>query len=955
MILLACLVMLGQPFDPAALAGDLGYGDSERCRPCHPRHFSEWIGSVHAVTSREWLLPSGSYYRGHPQEHRGQDYQDRACSGCHMEDLTSVLGGLQPGFPVRLSHAAERAITCTVCHQITDLPPVPEETAGAPEDLDPRPPEARQGYFHPAKPVTALELGGFCGPCHQVSAPNGLAVERTYAQFLESPYPERGITCAICHMSSYGGTWVPGGTFREQVTRHDFIGTDISFNMVPAMGSQRDRVAAFLTASAALFVEPPPAVQAGQAFRLPVEVVNSGAGHNFPAGFPAERRLWLEVEVRLDDGSLIFSSGAEEGDETAPPAAPAGAESPPRAVFTDRFLDAAGGEVSFWWEASRIEKRSLRPFERRLAAYEVPVPAGAVSKNLQATVRLRFQACSPRQLRRRGLEHLAASAPIFDVRAFKSPWIPVVERLEPEGLIRVSGDAPELAEAVRRVPAGGTVLVAPGTYVLKEPIRFGGKDFTLKSEGGAESTILRLAEAPSDPDRASAVIFDGGETTAARLEGFTISGGRGTKADGLSGGGGVYCDGASPTIASNRFSDNEAVEGYGGGVFLRDSRAAVRGNRFERNRAGSGGGLAILRGRPASLQDNRFLGNLARSLGGGLLAVDSEVNLEDCWLQGNQAGRGGGMAVVGEQAAASSSDGGLPARAWIHGARFLGNSAPLGGGLAVERGGLSITATLFSGNAARIGGALHIDGGRPCELINVTLAENTAGSWGAVYFRGEGAPQIRNSILFGNSPSQLQGEIAYSLVDDPKYSGGTNLEGFPLFLQSPGAWKPCEQMDEAGCVPVRWQRSPAGAGEWQPTALARWVPGNYELLLPSPAVNAGSPNDPPDPDGTRRDLGAFHRPLPLRGFSRGDVDGNGKIDLADALALAKYLLELGGLACADAADFDDRHGVTPADLIRLAAWHFGLGGPPASPFPRCGVDPTPEDGVGCFEDQPGCK
>src|SRR5512137_2431049 len=71
---------------------------------------------------------------------------------------------------------------------------------------------------------------------------------------------------------------------------------------------------------------------------------------------------------------------------------------------------------------------------------------------------------------------------------------------------------------------GDTVLVKPGEYVITEPITFKGKAITVKSEGGADVTTIRMAETPADPNRASVVVFENGESNASVLEGFTLTG-----------------------------------------------------------------------------------------------------------------------------------------------------------------------------------------------------------------------------------------------------------------------------------------------------------------------------------------------------------------------------------------------------------------------------------------------
>lgn len=86
-------------------------------------------------------------------------------------------------------------------------------------------------------------------------------------------------------------------------------------------------------------------------------------------------------------------------------------------------------------------------------------------------------------------------------------------------------------------------------------------------------------------------------------------------------------------------------------------------------------------------------------------------------------------------------------------------------------------------------------------------------------------------------------------------------------------------------------------------------------------------------------------------FKRGDVDGNGKLDITDPIFTLGHLF-LGTFTpeCLDAADFNDSGLVQLDDAIGSLNYQF-LGGPPP-PAPgayACGLDPTPDGAheLGC--------
>ncbi|NIN00842.1 MAG: hypothetical protein GTO24_22995, partial [candidate division Zixibacteria bacterium] len=72
-------------------------------------------------------------------------------------------------------------------------------------------------------------------------------------------------------------------------------------------------------------------------------------------------------------------------------------------------------------------------------------------------------------------------------------------------------DFQTVQEAIDAAQDGDTVLVAPGEYVITEPITFRGKAITVKSEAGPDETTIRMGT-PADINRGSVVIFENTET-----------------------------------------------------------------------------------------------------------------------------------------------------------------------------------------------------------------------------------------------------------------------------------------------------------------------------------------------------------------------------------------------------------------------------------------------------------
>jgi hypothetical protein len=102
----------------------------------------------------------------------------------------------------------------------------------------------------------------------------------------------------------------------------------------------------------------------------------------------------------------------------------------------------------------------------------------------------------------------------------------------------------------------------------------------------------------------------------------------------------------------------------------------------------------------------------------------------------------------------------------------------------------------------------------------------------------------------------------------------------------------------------------------------------------------------------RADLTVLETELQVE-FRRGDSNGDGEIDIADAVDLLFYLfLKDRTLACPDAADANDDRQIDIADPISLLSLLFGGAGDLPSPFPGCGSDPGQDLFAPC--DYPHC-
>jgi hypothetical protein len=83
-------------------------------------------------------------------------------------------------------------------------------------------------------------------------------------------------------------------------------------------------------------------------------------------------------------------------------------------------------------------------------------------------------------------------------------------------------------------------------------------------------------------------------------------------------------------------------------------------------------------------------------------------------------------------------------------------------------------------------------------------------------------------------------------------------------------------------------------------------------------------------------------------FIRGDLDGGGALDLADAIGLLQWLfLDAGAPACVAAADANADGTADLGDALSILFFLFLDGAPPAMPFPECGPGSTLDEELGC--------
>jgi hypothetical protein len=81
-------------------------------------------------------------------------------------------------------------------------------------------------------------------------------------------------------------------------------------------------------------------------------------------------------------------------------------------------------------------------------------------------------------------------------------------------------------------------------------------------------------------------------------------------------------------------------------------------------------------------------------------------------------------------------------------------------------------------------------------------------------------------------------------------------------------------------------------------------------------------------------------------FIRGDVNGDGEVDISDPVAALLHLFRGQAIGCEDALDFDDSGALNISDVIYGLDFLFRGGEPIPAPYPARGEDAS-ADVLGC--------
>jgi hypothetical protein len=307
-------------------------------------------------------------------------------------------------------------------------------------------------------------------------------------------------------------------------------------------------------------------------------------------------------------------------------------------------------------------------------------------------------------------------------------------------------------------------------------------------------------------------------------------------------GGGMAYTNSTPVLSNCAFTNNTAI-GDGGGMWCTNNSSTTLANcTFTSNTTDWYGGGFYVNGSHSSIVACTFEENEAGNDGGGVYSVNSSAEVVNCLFDANSS-----SVYAGGFMANNFSNTGLGVL--IESSVFRENVAQYGGAMHINKSTATVIHdNLFYSNHANVhpntsdGGGIHLGWNvNPATISANTFHGNTATRYGeAILLDTQTHADIRDCIVWGspsgmNQIDWLSGSsitVTYSDIEGA-FPGTGNIDADPLFRDAAN--------------------------------------GDYSLSAGSPCLDAGDPNSPLDPDGTRADMGYYALP-------HADTDSDGLTD-----------------------------------------------------------------------------
>ncbi len=285
------------------------YEPSTMCKGCHADQFQQYEDSMHAKAFSNPLFNAQYFNDIVPRAQRDPAViaEARTCIACHAPTVFMNYTGLvsTPAQAARF----ETGVTCDFCHTL----------AGYAENGDYQQVSSgkKQGPFqtsgfssHHSEYSGFVQLGEFCGRCHNATNHNGVEVKSTYYEWRESSFGRRGFSCQECHMNKDGflndgraefergqAAYMNIGSAAKKQKEHDKLYSH-SFPGAHSVSQLEG----------ALQLDFKIGTRSGDAegrYPFTLLINNERSGHKMPSGSSDLRFMWLVVTATSVDGTKI--------------------------------------------------------------------------------------------------------------------------------------------------------------------------------------------------------------------------------------------------------------------------------------------------------------------------------------------------------------------------------------------------------------------------------------------------------------------------------------------------------------------------------------------------------------------------------------------------------------------------------------------------------------------------
>ncbi len=303
-------------------------------------------------------------------------------------------------------------------------------------------------------------------------------------------------------------------------------------------------------------------------------------------------------------------------------------------------------------------------------------------------------------------------------------------------------DYTEINAAIDAASDGDVIQLAAETYYEGVEINTDGKAIVIQGvsvpdEDGPPETVI------DGGNSHRVLVCQSGETNATHFANLLIR-------NGLADGGGLFCEGSSPTITGCTFSNNTA--NYGGGIFcyLSSNPTITDCTISDNTTSYRGGGIYCWSSSSPAISGCTISNNTSKYDGGGIYCINScNPTMADCTVSDNTASHHGGGILCNYGCSPTITD-----------CTIMGNAAATdGGGLYCNYASdATISNCTISGNTAGYsGGGIYCYNNSNPTIADCSISGNTAASGGGTCCIGSSHPALTDTVLCGNVPDQIFG------------------------------------------------------------------------------------------------------------------------------------------------------------------------------------------------------